>query len=105
MVTKKKENILETSKPKSIVLADGNEYTLPPIDLTTLANLEKSLGFGTAQLQEKLESETMITLRALIFGLLRENYPDMEIEKMGRLITPKEISTMVITISEILAVG
>jgi len=98
-------NILAEEKPKSITLSDGKEYKLPPIDMTTLANIEKTMGFGLGRLQTKLENETMTTMRALIYALLKEEQPSLDIDKVGRLITLKEISTISGTISEIMAIS
>ena len=98
-------NILAEEKPKSITLSDGKEYKLPPIDMTTLANIEKTMGFGLGRLQTKLENETMTTMRALIYALLKEEQPSLDIDKVGRLITLKEISSISSTISEIMAIS
>ena len=104
MVTKE-VNILAEEKPKSVTLSDGKEYKLPPIDMTTLANIEKTIGFGLGRLQTKLEDETMTTMRALIYALLKEEQPSLDIDKVGRLITLKEISSISGTISEIMAIS
>ena len=101
----KEVNILAEEKPKSITLSDGKEYKLPPIDMTTLANIEKTMGFGLGRLQTKLENETMTTMRALIYALLKEEQPSLDIDKVGRLITLKEISSISSTISEIMAIS
>jgi len=101
----KEVNILAEEKPKSITLSDGEEYKLPPIDMTTLANIEKTMGFGLGRLQTKLENETMTTVRALIYALLKEEQPDLDIDKVGRLITLNEISSISETISEIIAIS
>ena len=98
-------NILEQEKPKSIKLSDGKEYTLPPIDLTTLANIEKTMGFGLGRFAIKLETESMTTLRALVYALLKENYPDMTLDGVGHLITIKEIADLSETISTIMAIS
>ena len=98
-------NILATEKPKSIKLADGKEYILPPIDMTTLANIEKTMGFGLGKFAGKVESETMQTLRLLIYALLKENYPELTIEQSGRLVTLKEIGMLSQTIAEIMAIS
>uniref|UniRef100_A0A6H1ZTV8 Tail assembly chaperone n=2 Tax=viral metagenome TaxID=1070528 RepID=A0A6H1ZTV8_9ZZZZ len=105
MMVKKEINILAEEKPKSITLSDGKEYKLPPIDMTTLANIEKTMGFGLGRLQTKLENETMTTMRALIYALLKEEQPELDIDKVGRLITLKEISSISGTISEIMAIS
>ncbi len=96
-------DILETEKPKVLKLADGKDYQLPPIDMTTLANIEKTMGFGLGRLQYKLENETMTTMRSLIYALLKEEQPELNIDKVGHLITLKEMSVISTTISEIMA--
>ena len=98
-------NILAEEKSKSIKLADGKDYILPPIDMTTLANIEKTMGFGLGRLQTKLENETMTTMRALIYALLKEEQPDLKIDEVGHLITLKEMSSISSTISEIMAIS
>ena len=98
-------NILTEEKAKTIKLADGKDYKLPPIDMTTLANIEKTMGFGLGRLQTKLENETMTTMRALIYALLKEEQPDLDIDAVGRLITLKEISSISETITEIMAIS
>ena len=98
-------NILAQEKPKTIKLADGKEYTLPPIDLTTLANIEKTMGFGLGRLALKLENETMTTVRALIYALLKEEQPELTIDGVGHLITLKEIAAISGTITEIMAIS
>ena len=98
-------NILAEEKPKAIKLADGKEYKLPPIDMTTLANIEKTMGFGLGRLAFKLETETMTTLRSLIYALLKEEQPGLDIDAVGHLITLKEIGSISSTISEIMALS
>ncbi len=98
-------NILAEEKPKSIKLADGKEYKLPPIDMTTLANIEKTMGFGLGKLQSKIDSETMTTMRSLIYALLKEEQPNLDINTVGHLITLKEISAISSTIAEVMAIS
>ena len=98
-------NILATEKPKTLILSDGKDYKLPPIDLTTLANIEKTMGFGLGRLTIKLETETMTTMRSLIYALLKEEQPNLDIDKVGHLITLKEMSSISSTISEIMALS
>ena len=101
----KQTNLLAVAKPKTIKLSDGNEYTIPPINLTTLANIEKTMGFGFGRFASKMETEPMTTLRALVFALLKESHPDLEIEELGRLITVKEIDKISGTISEVMSIS
>lgn len=99
------ENILAEEKPRTIKLADGKDYTLPPIDLTTLANIEKTMGFGLRKFGEKFESETMGTLLSLVYALLKENYPAITKEETGRLVTLKEFANLSSTIAQIMAIA
>ncbi len=98
-------DILETEKPKTIKLADDKEYTLPPIDLTTLANIEKTIGFSLAKIGLKMEAEAITTLRSLVYALLKENHPELTLEDTGHLITLKEISSISPIISEMIALS
>jgi len=98
-------NILAQEKPKTIKLADGKEYILPPIDMTTLANIEKTMGFGLGRFAIKMETETMTTLRALVYALLKENHPELTLDGVGHLITLKEIKDLAETISTIMSIS
>jgi len=98
-------NILAQEKPKIVKLADGKEYILPPIDMTTLANIEKTIGFGLGKFSLKMETEPMTTIRALIYALLKENHPELTLDGVGHLITLKEIKDLSETISTIMAIS
>ena len=98
-------NIMAEEKPKTLTLSDGKEYKLPSINLTTLANVEKSLGFGLGRLGDKLENETITTMRGLIHALLKEEQPELDIDTVGKLITLKEMTAISETISEIMAMS
>ncbi len=98
-------NILAQEKPKVIKLADGKEYNLPPIDMTTLANIEKTMGFGFGSYARKMETEPMTTLRLLAYALLKESYPDLTIEAVGHLIMLKDVAVLSELISNIMVVA
>ena len=98
-------NILAESKPKTIKLADGKEYTLPPIDMTTLANIEKTMGIGGKKFIAQMDAEPLQTIQLFIYALLRETSPDITREQAGRLITLKEIPQFSETISIIMAIS
>mgnify|MGYP001559823389 CR=1 FL=1 len=97
--------ILETPKPKTLKLADGKEYELPALNLTTLANMEKTMGFGLAKLQEKMIESTAGTIRLAIYALLKETHPEMELVKTGELITFDVMKDVSRTLSEIVSIS
>ncbi len=98
-------NILAEDKPKTIKLADGKEYTLPPIDMTTLANIEKTMGIGGRKVATQLESEPLQTMQLFIYALLKEISPDITREQAGRLVTIKEMPQFSEAISIIMAIS
>ena len=98
-------NILTEEKPKYLTLADGKDYEIPALNLTTLANVEATMGFGLGQLQEKMTTETASTLRLIIYALLKENYPKLELEETGRLVTFDVMKNVSETLSQVLAIS
>ena len=98
-------NILAQEKPKTIKLADGKDYTLPIIDMTTLANIERTMGIGGKAVISKMETEPLQTLQLFTYALLKETYPEITCEQAGRLVTLKEIPQFSKTISIIMAIS
>ena len=98
-------NILAEEKPKSITLADGKDYMLPPMDLTTLANIEKTMGMGGKKIASQIEAEPLQTIRLFCYALLKESHPDLKLEQAGRLIGVKEIPQFAEVISTFMAVS
>ena len=98
-------NILAEEKPTMVKLSDGKEYTLPAIDMTTLANIEKTMGMGGKNIILKMDSEPLQTLQLFIYALLKENYPELTREQAGHLVGLKEIPQFSRTISTIMAIS
>ena len=98
-------NILAQEKPKTVKLADGKDYILPPIDLTTLANIEKTMGIGGRKAVSQMELEPLQTIQLFVYALLKEAYPDMTREQAGHLVTFKEMPHFSETISIIMAIS
>lgn len=97
-------NILAEEKPKYLLLADGKEYELPALNLTTLANVEKTMGFGLSKLQEKMIDETATTLRLIIYALLKETNPKLDLVECGKLITFDVMKNVSEVLSKVLAI-
>lgn len=98
-------NVMAKEKPKFLTLADGKEYEIPPIDLTTLANIETTMGFGLGKLQVKMVDETASTLRLVVYALLKETNPKLELEAVGRLITFDVMKNVSDVLSKVLAIA
>jgi len=83
-------DIMTELKPKIVKLADGKEYKLPPLDLTTLSNIEDTMGFPIDKLQVKMEEIGSVkAINLVVHALLKENHPDITLENAGRLVTMK----------------
>jgi len=87
--------ILATPKGKTIKLADGEDYTLAPFTLNTLANLEEEFDCDLEELQTKLTKRTATAFRKLLWVLLREEYPDLKIDGVGKLVELSQVSSIV----------
>ena len=81
------EELLKKDTPVKITLSDGKEYELPVISLNTLTEIEAACGCSIDGLMEQFTSSMATTLRNLLCALLKENYPDMTPEKVGKLVT------------------
>ena len=101
----KEANILAEEKPKYLKLADGKEYEIPALNLTTLANVEKTMGFGLGQLQDRMAAETATTLRLVIHALLKETNPKLDLEETGKLITFDVMKSVSEVLSKVLAIA
>jgi hypothetical protein len=101
----KETNILAEEKPKFLTLADGKDYEIPALNLTTLANVEKTMGFGLGQLQDKMVTETASTLRMVIYALLKETNPKLDLEGTGKLVTFDVMENVSEVLSKVLAIS
>ncbi len=96
-------DILSQEKPRYIKLADGKDYEIPPVNLTTLANIEKTMGFGLGKISGKMMEEPATTLRLVLFALLKESNPKLELEETGKLITLEVMKNVSDVLSQVFA--
>ena len=81
-------NVLAEAKPQTIKLSDGKDYTLAPLNLNTMADLEIEFNCNLADIAKMLyESEGLrfSTMRKMLFVLLKANYK-LPIEEVGNLV-------------------
>ena len=91
-------SVLGTPEKKTIKLGE-KEYKLAPLNLNVLANIEEEFDCGVAALGPKLEKRQASALRKLVYILLKDQYPDMTLIKVGEFI---DLSNMA-EVSEALA--
>ncbi len=87
------ENILSEAKSQIIKLADGKDYTLAPLNLNTMADLETEFNCNLSDIAKKLyESEGLkfSTMRKMLYVLLKANYK-LSIEEVGNLVNRQNL--------------
>jgi len=97
-------NILSTPERKRIKLGE-KEYRLSPLNLNVLADIEETFGCSLLKLGRELDKRQAITLRKLIFILLKEEYPDITLIEIGKAITLSNLATVNETLAKVLAAG
>jgi len=90
-----KKDILATPKGKTFKLADGKEYTLSPFNLNTLANLEEAFDCELEELESKLKKHSATAFRKLLLVLLLEDYPDLTLIDVGKLVSLDKMTDIV----------
>lgn len=99
------DNILGTEKETKIKLLDGKEYTLPPITLFTLTNVEKAMGLGGKKLSEKFDTEPWATLGLFAYAVLKETTPNISKEEILKQIGIKEFEAFAGLLTAIVALS
>jgi hypothetical protein len=99
----KEVNILYQEQPRKVILG-GKEYTLSPVTLFTLANIEHEFGCGIGQVQSQITSQPATSLAKLLYALLRENYPEVTPDQAAKLVTLEDLKNLSVIITEIMAV-
>ena len=94
-------SVLNTPEKKTIKLGD-KDYRLSPLNLNVLANIEEEFDCGLDELGTKLEKRQASILRKLIYILLKEQYTDMTLSKVGELINLGNMSEVSKALSETL---
>ena len=93
-------DILTTTRGRKLKLAGGKEYTLAPFNLNTLANLEEEFDCDLENLESKMSKRTATSFRKMLWVLLRENYPDISLSEVGKLV---EVEQMTMVVAELTA--
>lgn len=89
------DDLLKAPKGKMLKLADGAEYTLSPLDLTTMASLEEEFDCDIDELPTKLVKRSATSFRKLLWIFLRDNYPEITLSTAGKLVTIEIIDTVI----------
>ncbi len=92
-----------TPKGKKITLADGNKNTLEHMTLNTLTNLEEEFDCDIEDIQIKMaEGRKAQVFRRLLWIFLKEGYPELTVEDVGRLVALDQVTGLVAELNEAL---
>ena len=97
-------DLLAEEKPQTITLGDGKEYKLPPLHLTTFANMEKTMGIGLGAARGRLEAEPATIGRLITYALLKEANPKMTLQKAGELVTVEVMENLTEVLGKVLTI-
>ena len=93
---------LNKKEKKIIITLDKKEYILPSLNLNILTNIEEVLGCGLVDVPKEMAKRQATTLRKLVYTMLRNDYPDLTIEEIGRCITVDKIPEVSGAVAKIL---
>ena len=79
------DELIKETKPNFITLG-GEEYKLAPLNLNFLANIEEEFNCNLEDIDEILSQKRIWALRKLLYILLKDDYPDLTREKIGKLV-------------------
>lgn len=91
------KNLAASGKINKILLADGKEYELAPVDLNIMADLEEKYD---KDFDWMIRSGRSKYIRHLYFLLLKEKNPELTEEATGKLITAEVMLRLYETIKE-----
>ena len=80
-----KDSLANTAPIETITLTDGKEYTLSPLDLNMLCEVERR--FPDVEPITKILDGKMSTIRLVLWLRLRDKYPEVTEESIGKLVS------------------
>ncbi|MCK5020859.1 MAG: hypothetical protein KAS32_27815 [Candidatus Peribacteraceae bacterium] len=75
-----------------VVLGDGETYTLTILDANMMEAVEDEFD---KTWDELFENPRVKVVKSLLLQMLLPNYPDMTVERVGKLVTAREFNTVV----------
>jgi len=90
------DELLKTVNPVKLKL--DREYELSVVNLNTMVAIEEEFGCSIAELKDKFEQRQAGTLRSLAYILIKDKYPDITKERIGELVTVKNLQQVAETV-------
>ena len=96
----KNTEVAKVAKEKSnpeIMLADGNNYTLAVLDSNMMEDIEEAFDKPWGVLFTNVRVKV---LKAVLWHMLKPNYPELQLADVGHLLTAKNMTIVVTKISD-----
>lgn len=87
------KSILSTPEKQAIKLGE-KEYHLAAFDLNVMADIEEAFDCSMTELGEQFDKRQAVTLRKILFILLKEEYPDITEIEIGKSITASNMKAV-----------
>ena len=85
-------NLGVEEQPNKVVLRDGKEYSLEPLDLNIMCDIQKQ--FGNKPFATLFKEGDIVPLRYLMWLRIKVHHTDITLEQVGHLITPRVLSEL-----------
>ena len=93
---------LTTKDKKHIVKIEGKEYELAPINWNVLSGIETELSCSVVDLIPMLQKSIYKSTLTLVWVMLRDKYPELAKDDIGKVTDHKEIMAITSTVSDVL---
>lgn len=95
------DELLKEEKPRIIKLGD-KEYTLSPLSLNVLCRIEEEFDCGLSKVGDLLTKRQATTMRSLIYILLKDGYPEITKEEIGKMVKLEDLEQICTMINNVL---
>ena len=95
------EELIKKDIPVKIKLGN-KEYKLSPFNLNVMVGIEEEFDCSLNEVGNLLDTRQAVTLRKLIYILLKDDYPEITKAQIGQLITLKNFEEVSNQIAKVL---
>lgn len=95
-------DVLTVKDKKHIVKINGKEYEFAPINWNVLSGIETELQCSVVELIPLLQKSIYKSTLTLAWVMLRDKYPDLTKDEIGKVTDHKEIMVITSTVSDVL---
>jgi hypothetical protein len=95
-------DVLTTKDKEYVVKIEGKEYEFAPINWNVLSGIETELQCSIAELIPLLQKSIYKSTLTLAWVMLRDKYPELTKDEIGKVTDHKEIMAITSTVSDVL---